>query len=426
MLIPALVLAATTLAAQPPGPHAGALESWRAGRGPTPARSAPPPPPPPNAGPAATVYGYWPYWGDDLDTIAWDSLSHIAIFGVELEADGSLSGQSHWTEVAAQAVELGARYDVKVHLCLYGFDDSVHAAVFPSAERRRRTIEELVALVEAYGADGVNVDIEGLDHDLKDDFVTFTEELRAAVDELYLAMPSVDWSSAYDYDALAAASDGLFVMAYGYHYSAGNPGPISPLHGGDPWSAYAIDWTVEDYRDNGAPDDKLIVGLPLYGRDWPSVDSSVPGTATEDGTAVTWVSAIAQGEAAGRQWDAVTSTPYAFPSSTHQLWYDDVESIEAKAAWVLEQGLQGFGFWALTYDQGDPELWSALDVLTAPPPDDSDAPEDSDAPADTGPGDDPPGFRGLETAGCGCGTPTRGPAWLGVLALLAGVIRRRR
>jgi spore germination protein len=417
----ALLLPALAAAGAPTGPHAQAWEAARAGLVPLqPDLAAPPAPPPPTAGPARTVYGYWPYWGDDIDTIAWDSLSHLAIFGVVLESDGSLSSTGNWTEVAAEAMELGERYDVRVHLCLIGFEDDVHAAVFPSAERRQRAIDELVDLVEAYGAHGVNVDIEGLDSHLRDDFTTFIQELRAEVEDLYIAMPSVDWSSAYDYPALAEASDGLFIMAYGYHYSSGDPGPISPLHGGDPWSVHAIDWTVEDYRDKGVADEELIVGLPLYGRNWPSVDSSVPGDATSEGQAVTWVHAISQGEAAGRHWDASTSTPYAFPDSTHQLWYDDVESIEDKAGWALEEGLQGFGFWAVTYDQGDPELWAAMDALTAPEPGDSDPPQDSDDPGE------PPGLRGL-AQGCGCASSGRGsPLLLAALLGLAGLRGRRR
>ncbi len=428
LLLPLAVQAEARL-----GSHAAALAEQRAGRGPVlEQRSEPPPPPPPTEGPVDTVYGYWPYWGDDLDTVVWDQLSHIAIFGVELEDDGSLSGTHHWTDAAEQAVALGEHYDVRVHLCLIGFDDDIQASVLPSATKRARAIGELVELVDAYGAHGVNVDIEGLDDELKQDLTTFIQELRAQVDDLFIATPAVDWTGAYDYDELAAASDGLFIMAYGYHHSSGDPGPNSPLTGGDPWSEKAIDWTVEDYRDNGAPDDKIIVGLPLYGRNWPSVDNSVPGEATEEGSSVTWVTSIQQGESYGRQWDSVTSTPYAFPDSTHQLWYDDHQSIEAKIGWSLDQGLQGVGFWALTYDDADPDLWSMVDRLSNPgdAPDDTESSNDTadtDAPSDSGEDREPPGLRGVDGLGCGCsgaGGLIRGLPTL--LALLGLACRRRR
>ncbi|MFH1468749.1 MAG: glycosyl hydrolase family 18 protein, partial [Pseudomonadota bacterium] len=406
-----LALAALLASAALAGPHADALRAVQAGHLPPPRLGRPPPPPPPTDGPDAMVYGYWPYWGDDLDTVAWDQLSHIALFAVELASDGSLTHTSRWTDHASEAVEYGRRYGVKVDLCLAAFDTEVHAAVLPSPERRARLVAALAEQVDAYGADGVNLDVEGLSSTYKDDLVSLTRELRAQVGEVYLATPSIDWRGAFDYDELAAAGDGLFIMGYGYHWDGGDPGPLAPLVGGDPWSAYSLAWTVEDYRAQGAPDDKIVLGLPLYGDDWPSTGTDVPGTATADGSAVFWTSALAQAAATGRHWDAVTSTPYTFPSATHQLWYDDTESISAKVGWAVAQGLQGVGFWALTYEDGDPELWAAMAQLTARSPEDtgdSATPGDSDAPADSGPPGSPPGYRSAEGLGCGCAGGARG------------------
>ncbi|MEC7987401.1 MAG: glycosyl hydrolase family 18 protein, partial [Myxococcota bacterium] len=62
----------------------------------------------------------------------------------------------------------------------------------------------------------------------------------------------------------------------GYHWKGGDPGPVDPLFGGSPWSVYSLEWTVEDYRDKGVPDNKIILGLPLYGREWPTENNDVP------------------------------------------------------------------------------------------------------------------------------------------------------
>jgi hypothetical protein len=138
------------------------------------------------------------------------------------------------------------------------------------------------------------------------------------------------------------------------------------------------------------------------------------------------VNALAQAEATGRHWDSVTSTPYTFPSATHQLWYDDTESISAKVGWAAEQGLQGVGFWALTYEDGDPELWAAVADLTVFPPEDSAAPTDSGTPTDSDtPGRPPPGFRSAEGPGC-VGTSRRGSAALFALMGFASLRRRAR
>ncbi len=319
---------------------------------------------PSTLGPDVTVYGYWPYWGDDLSTVPYDSLSHLAIFAASLNSDGTLSSTSYWTNNAAEAVSLAQPYGVRVHLCVTSFDSNVMSSVLASASKRATAISKMQQLVETYGAHGVNIDFEGLPSSQKANFVTFIKELNAAVDDVYLATPAVDWSGAFDYDQLALNSDGLFIMGYGYHWSGGDPGPVGPLYGGSPWGTYALDWTVDDYITYGAPLDRIVLGLPLYGYDWPSTSNTVPGDATGSGVAVTYSSAISQGQAYGRHWDTVTHTPYAFPDGVSQLWYDDLESIEDRIAYAVGENLQGVGFWALTYEDSDPAFWNMVNSLT--------------------------------------------------------------
>ncbi len=408
---------------------------------------------PPGLKSSATVYGYWPYWGDDLSQVAWEYLTHIAIFGVELASDGSLDYSYRWTSYGAEALDYGRAFGVKVHLCVISFDDDVMWSVLSSASSRSHAIDEIVSLVDQLGGDGVNLDFEGLDYGLKDEFVDFVQELAPQVDELVLAMPAVDWYGSYDYDVLSAASTALFIMGYDYYYSGGNPGPTAPLESGDLWSQWNLTWTVEDYRTYGATDDKLILGLPLFGFEWPTTDNSIPGTSTGDGDALTYSYAIERGASYGRNWEDFSATAYAFPSSRSQLWYDDQEAIETKVDYAMDEGLQGIGFWALTYEDADPDFWNMIREQTAsgddptgqdtaspvqgdtagPTPGDTSSPwsQDSDRPAtpDTGQGWIAPAPRVYldETAGgCGCGSvPGPGPA-----ALLAGLaltlVRRRR
>lgn len=312
-----------------------------------------------------TVYGYWPYWGDDLNTLPWETLTHLAIFGVTLNADGTLSSTSYWTNYAAKAMQLASPYGVRVHMTVISFDASVMTSVLGSATKRATAVSKIEALVKQYGAHGVNLDFEGLPSSQKANLVTFLTELKPKVGDVTLAMPAVDWNGSYDYDQLALNSDGLFIMGYDYHYSGGSPGPVSPLFGGSPWGTYCLEWTVDDYQTWGAPANRLILGLPLYGIQWPTTSTAVPGTATATGSAKFYEAAVPAGLQYGRKWDSVTHTPYTFPSSTSQLWYDDQESLEDKIEWALAQGIQGIGFWAMTYDGGNTALWQSVQALAS-------------------------------------------------------------
>ena len=47
----------------------------------------------PEAGdpPEAWVYGYLPYWANNLNTVAWDSLTHVAVFDVGVDSNANLT-----------------------------------------------------------------------------------------------------------------------------------------------------------------------------------------------------------------------------------------------------------------------------------------------------------------------------------------------
>ncbi|MFT5686137.1 MAG: chitinase, partial [Myxococcota bacterium] len=47
-----------------------------------------------------------------------------------------------------------------------------------------------------------------------------------------------------------------------------------------------------------------------------------------------------------------------------QLWYDNTDSIRDRTAYAVEAGIQGIGFWALTYEGGDPEFWQMISEET--------------------------------------------------------------
>ena len=347
----ALALSAAAQAAAPSGPHHEQLLNPPELPLRSPARPPADPPSgptaPPTAGPDVWVYGFLAYWTDGPDALDWDRLTHVAIFNVDLNSDGSVDGDSYWHAWAPEAVALAEPYGVKIHLTLTCFSDSVMDAVLPNPSVRGRTVEALGELVDEYGAHGVNIDCEGMDSYLRDDLVDFVAEVGDRVGEVTVATPAIDWNGSYDYDALAAASDGLFIMGYGYHWSSGDPGPVAPLHGGDPWSDYSLSWSVDDYIYYGAPPDKIILGLPLYGRDWPSTSNAIPGDATGDGSAVVMSTAVDEAEIYGRNYDAVTDTPYYFPDSRSQVWYDDTDSIREKVSYAVGEGLLGVGFWAL-------------------------------------------------------------------------------
>ena len=109
------------------------------------------------------------------------------------------------------------------------------------------------------------------------------------------------------------------------------------------------------------PAAKVILGMPLYGDDWPTSDNSLSATATGPATTLT----DSQIEAAGNPtyWDPVTDsawTAYLVGAQWHESFYDDPTSFYQIAQLARQYGLGGVGLWALGADGTDPAMVSAV------------------------------------------------------------------
>ena len=320
------------------------------------------------------VHGYYPYWASQDAEIPWSALSHLIYFSLELNADGTLGDEHQWLTRGQSLVDEGHRHGVKVLPCVTMFDDEAIRAMLGSAAARDLAVTALVDRVRATGADGINLDFEfvpssnGESPTPKQNFVTFVTELKSALIaldpnlELSLATPAVDWSGTYDYDALAEVSDGLLIMGYGYHWAGGPPGPISPIDIGTTWTSRSLTWTLNDYDTYGLVENrsKFILGLPLYGRQWPTTDSSVPGTERSTGVAVS-LSECDQRFLEAKRWDEDSSTPYKVfeqAAGWEQLFCEDLESLQLKYALIQQRGIGGLMFWDVSKIPGDHPGWS--------------------------------------------------------------------
>ncbi len=335
------------------------------------------------ARPPVTVFGYLPYWNVGKPTLVLhlDRLHVLAYFGASLGSDGALGDLHHWgTPTLAALIEQAHGSGVQVVLCVTNFDTASISAFLSSPSARAAAVSNLVTAVSAAGGDGVNVDFEGLPKANKADLVAFIADLKQALDaalgqaHVSLATPAVDWSGAFDYDRLAEASDGLFIMGYDYHWRGGPPGPVSPLAPSATWGKYSLSWTIDDYIEWGGDHNRprFILGLPLYGFDWPTTGPDIPGTATAKAEARFYARCQTEAALYGPHWDADSSTPYYLyqDNSWHQVWCEDRQSLALKYALIAARGLGGVGFWALGYEEDLDEVWDELDAAfpPAPPP----------------------------------------------------------
>ena len=314
------------------------------------------------------VVGYLPYWEyDEYPDLDYNLLTQINFFSAELNGYGDIVNDHNWGNL--YFIEFAQSHGVKVKLCANLFGQEPLTTLLNNYFYRQNAINNLLDLVIGAGADGIDIDFELLPTNQRENLVLFMEELSFAfhseMDDpiITMATPAVDWSNAWDYESLAEITDGLFIMGYNYFYSGSSAaGPVSPLGG----YFYDIDYTVSDYIEKtNNQRDKLILGLPYYGYDWPVVDNLVNSQTIGYGTARTYAASRLLSESYGNYWDDLSNSAWlSYYDDTwtwNQCWYDNSLSLSNKYQFAKDQELQGVGIWALGYDDDYEELWTVLE-----------------------------------------------------------------
>ena len=312
------------------------------------------------------IIGYLPYWEyDEYPDLNYNLLTQINFFSAELSDYGDIINDHNWENL--YFIEFAQSQGVKVKLCATLFGQESLTTLLGNYFYRQNAINNLLDLVINAGADGIDIDFELLPASQRGNLVLFMQELSFAFHNemedpiITMATPAIDWSNAWDYESLAEITDGLFIMGYNYFYSgSSNAGPVAPLGG----YFYDIEYTVNDYLDKtNNQTDKLILGLPYYGYDWPVVNDMINSETLGYGTPRTYAEAKNLSQLHGNFWNELSTSAWFTYSNSQwrQTWYDDSLSLSLKYQFAKEKNLKGIGIWALGYDDNYNELWVVLD-----------------------------------------------------------------
>lgn len=329
------------------------------------------------------VVGFLPYW---TSAAHWQALplelvSHVSWFALELSSTGTVAEAHGWPD-GPLADSLHA-HGVNLLLSAALFGSSSLRSLLSNPGARQTARGTLLSRMMAGAADGLMIDFEGVPGDQYANFGSFMTELRADLDSqgeatgrrytLMVCTPAVDWNGAYNYSLLSTVCDALFIMAYDYRWSGSSTtGPVSPATG---WGSWNVAWSVADHLAwNGNRPEKLVLGLPWYGYDWPCQGASAASSTTGNATARSYSAARALAQSHGLLRENVAQTPWCAWNSGgwRQCWYDDTLSLGVKLDLAHNQSLQGVGIWALGYEGSRPELWEQMRQRLwspeAPPP----------------------------------------------------------
>ena len=133
------------------------------------------------------------------------------------------------------------------------------------------------------------------------------------------------------------AADILAFMTYDEHWEESNPGPPASL----PWVRDVLEYAISE----GVNPQKIFMGIPLYGYDWP-MDGDEWATARGiEYDEVVW---LANSNDTDVLFNPVAQVPhfsYISDGTTHNVWFENAFSFEEKFDLAKEFGLGGIMLW---------------------------------------------------------------------------------
>lgn len=230
------------------------------------------------------------------------------------------------------------------------FNNMLVKLVSENQEVQQNVISNLLAAVQEKGYAGVDVDFEYIlpeDRLLYAQFVgNLRERLAPYGYKVSVALPpktSADQPGLLyegaDYYQLGRNADTVLLMTYEWGYTYGPPMAVAPLN--------KVREVVE-YAVSEIEPDKIYMGVPNYAYDWALPFKRGESRAATIGN----VDAVLIAEEAGVQiqFDETAQSPwftYEKNNVTHEVWFEDVRSILAKANLAAFYGLRGLGYWNL-------------------------------------------------------------------------------
>lgn len=281
-------------------------------------------------------------------------LSELLVFSYGFTGEGEVLapayGEDDW--MIAEANNYGTRPILT--LTPFGedgnFNNRLIHSVVNSEEYKDNLIRNLLEVMEEKGYQGVDIDFEYILAEDRDAFTAFVQDVTAAMrgngyrTSVALAPKTSSEQKGLlyegkDYRALGEAADHVLLMTYEWGYTYGPPMAVAPLN--------QVRRVVE-YALTQIPAEKIDLGIPNYGYDWPL--PYVKGTTKAATINNVQAVRIAVENGAEIRFDDVAESPYFTYMENgveHEVWFEDVRSLLAKFELIKEYGLRGCGYWQI-------------------------------------------------------------------------------
>lgn len=288
------------------------------------------------------VWGYLIRGHEDQLT-GGEPFTDICYFSAELNDEGRIQ-----ETIARPSLTLGIGAQPRISLVITELSNSslMHFSLSPLYGVRPLLVDDICRVSQDF--DGVQIDFEAVSRDDAQSFWDFLQDLRSALPPgktLSVALPARTGpkTDAYVYSKIAPIVDRVIIMAYDEHWSTSAPGPIASL----PWCS-----DVVGYAQSVIDNDKIVMGLPLYGRAWQDKKLS-------RALGFQNVQDLIAGKSARTSYQSEVGPSFEYSENVQvHVFYDDVRSLREKLELYKSKAVRSVAFWRIGLSPA--ELWGNI------------------------------------------------------------------
>lgn len=328
------------------------------------------------------VIGFLPYWLVGKAKTDYSSyLTTFTYFGLNLGSDGSIlklakeqEEEPGWNTLSSGKLDsylsTAKKNNVSLSLLVFnGDNDSINELVSDPVPHANQLVQDAAPIMKKYGFTDLNLDIESVNiasDEARMHFTQFIRTVKEGVTNKKLGTLTVEVSgqdlikkTLIDPKDIGQIADYVVVMAYDFHYIGSYvTGAVAPLGGAGVTAEYDTQTALQKALEM-VPSRKLILGIPLYGYEWETIDES-PHSAVLPGSGLTASTKRVEDLIASctnctvkvdtEAQESYVTYPDADTGTFHQIFYPTATSTQAKIDFARKNKLGGLALWALGYE----------------------------------------------------------------------------
>lgn len=292
-------------------------------------------------------------------------LTYLSPFSYQVRVDGTLTTINDTAMLKEARNHRIAPLMVITNFANGNFDTTLVDTILKDESIQNTLIGSIIYILKTKGYYGVNIDFERISPENRQLYNDFLRRVVAALHPLgYIVSTALApkpsdyqtgaWHGAHDYAAHGEIVDFVIIMTYEWGWSGGPPYAVAPVDLVEQVIKYAV---------SVIPSRKIIMGMPLYGYDWPL--PYVPGGKWAKRVSPQQALTIAAERGAEILFNQQTMSPtfkyYDDNGIQHEVWFEDARSVQAKLLLVNKYDLRGVSYWLLGLSF--PQNWLILDDM---------------------------------------------------------------